>query len=124
MSNVIPGYQRLGFTSDPFSHTEAEVELKLPDYYVKPQYFAEVLGDPENQKSWVVFGDFGRGKSALRAQIYAELKNDESDKVVCVGYDEFTALVETKPFDQVTLMDHADQIMIRFVLAFLALVAK
>ncbi len=118
------GFARLGFTNDPFSHTEAEVELKLPEYYIKPPYFVDILGEAENQTSWIVFGDFGRGKSALRSQIYSDLRSDPSDRIVCVTYDDFTGLVESKRIEEVTLADHLDQIMMRLVLAFLALVAK
>jgi hypothetical protein len=121
---LLTGFERLGFTRDPFSHAEAEVELTLPEYYIKPPYYADILGDAENQKSWIIFGDFGRGKSALRRQIYSDLRNDPSDKIVCVTYDDFTGLVENKGIEDVTLADHLDQIMMRLVLAFLALVAK
>ena len=54
----------LGFDSDPFFHTNAANEDRLPDYFVRPKYFRALQGDATRLESAVVFAPRGSGKTA------------------------------------------------------------
>jgi hypothetical protein len=114
------GYQRLGFLSNPFLHDLAQDEPALPSYYVKPPYFEHVLGEARNQTSRLVFGDFGRGKTALRRCIEVDARRSSS-RVLCISYDSFPYLSRDKPPSAVTLRDHIDEVMRSATVALLML---
>ncbi len=42
----------LGFEENPFQYTNANLEERLPDYFVPPPYFASVLGDPSKPETF------------------------------------------------------------------------
>ncbi len=86
MSNTTEFVQSLGFSEDPFAHTNADNESRLQEYFVKPPYFEEVFGDPDNPQSFFVFAPRGGGKSAQRIMI--EKKCAESN-VLSLTYDDF-----------------------------------
>jgi hypothetical protein len=104
------GYHRLGFLANPFLHDLAQDEPALPGYYLKPPYFEHVLGEARNQTSRLIFGDFGRGKTALRRCLESEARRGSS-RVLCISYDTFPHLSQGKPPGEVTLRDHVDEIM-------------
>ncbi|MDE0554827.1 MAG: hypothetical protein OXI24_11455 [Candidatus Poribacteria bacterium] len=79
--------QNLGFSDDPFAHTNADEEVsRLPEYFVKPPYFAEVFGDPDDPKSFFVFAPRGGGKSAQRIMIESRCRENN---VLALTYDNF-----------------------------------
>ncbi len=62
-------FSGLGFDDNPFAHTNADEEERLPDYFISPPYFPTVLGNPDEPKSFVIFAPRGGGKSAQRIMI-------------------------------------------------------
>lgn len=81
--------QGLGFIEDPFEHTNADEEARLSDYFVKPPYFSEVFGNPDDPKSFFVFAPRGGGKSAQRIMIETRCREDN---VLALTYDNFDFL--------------------------------
>lgn len=103
------------FTTNPFIEVAAEKEELLDKYFVTPKYFAEVLGNARQPKSYVVFGSRGGGKSAIRSMIdfYCKKTEDCSDvggKVLCITYDDFSAL-KLHQIDTISLSDHINEIL-------------
>jgi hypothetical protein len=82
-----PFLVQFGFTQDPFESTNAEREFHLDEYFVPPPYFADVLGDPGEPRSRVIFAPRGGGKTAQRRMI--EIRSAAADDFLCVTYDEF-----------------------------------
>ncbi len=102
----------LGFTDNPFAHTNADQEQdRLPTYFIPPPYFHDVFGNPEYPDSIFVFAPRGGGKSAQRIMLEKEC---QEKNVLALTYDsfEFPSVTSAK---EVTLEDHIDRI-IRFAL--------
>ena len=97
----------LGFTEDPFAHTNADEEMRLAEYFVPPPYFAEVFGDPESPKSFLVFAPRGGGKTAQRKMM--EKKCAERN-VLCLTYVEFNFL-DVRTANEVSLKRHIESII-------------
>jgi hypothetical protein len=82
-----PFLAQFGFTQDPFESTNAEREFHLDEYFVPPPYFADVLGNPADPTSRVVFAPRGGGKTAQRRMI--EIRSEGEDDFLCITYVEF-----------------------------------
>lgn len=107
------------FLEDPFAECAAEKESLLHLYFVEPRYFSGVLGNAKRPKSYVVFGPRGGGKSAIRSMIEqycndAQYIQDIGGKVLCVTYDDFSAL-NLNQLNTITLSDHINEILKRGV---------
>lgn len=122
MASGIPGYERLGFSSNPFIHSLADDEPQLPEYYLKPPYFEHIFGEPHNQTSRIIFGEFGCGKTALRKHIEDECRRMSPATVLCITYDNFPYLNEGKAVKAVTLKIHIDELLKRLTVALLFLI--
>ena len=86
--NEMDFLNNLGFSSNPFQHTNADEEELLEKYFVPPPYFQSVWGDPQRPKSCVIFAPRGAGKSAQRRML--EIRGSApGSKVLCVQYSRF-----------------------------------
>ncbi|HYM15052.1 MAG TPA: hypothetical protein VEZ14_05795 [Dehalococcoidia bacterium] len=85
--------RRLGFDSNPFQYTDADLEVRLPDYFVAPPYFPSVFGDPDHPTSAIVFAPRGSGKSAQRRMVELQCP---PESVLCITYDTFAELSPEK----------------------------
>jgi hypothetical protein len=104
-------YSGLGFEDNPFAHTNADEEERLPEYFVPPPYFEAVFGNPVKPKSFIVFAPRGGGKSAQRRMI--ELRSLENN-ILTITYDNFDFPDVNKSSD-IKLHHHLRRI-IRFIL--------
>lgn len=56
----------LGFNENPFQYTNADNESNLLDkYFIAPDYFEDVWGDPDSPASNIIYAPRGGGKTAL-----------------------------------------------------------
>ncbi len=104
-------YSGLGFEDNPFAHTNADEEERLPEYFVPPPYFESVFGNPLKPKSFVVFAPRGGGKSAQRRII--ELRSSEHN-ILSITYDNFD-FPDVRKSSDITIHHHLKRI-IRFIL--------
>lgn len=104
-------YSGLGFEDNPFAHTNADEEDRLPEYFVPPPYFESAFGNPFQPKSFIVFAPRGGGKSAQRRMIEAR---SAEHKILAVTYDNFDFPDISKASD-VKIHHHLKRI-IRFIL--------
>jgi hypothetical protein len=104
-------YSKLGFEDNPFAHTNADEEERLPEYFVSPPYFESAFGNPAKPKSFIVFAPRGGGKSAQRRMI--ELRSADNN-ILAITYDNFDFIDVSKASD-VKIHHHLRRI-IRFIL--------
>lgn len=107
------------FTEHPFTKVAAEKEELLSRYFVEPRYFSEALGNAKHPKSYVILGPRGGGKSAIRSMIEhygnsLEYVDDLGGKVLCITYDDFSAL-NLRQLNTISLSDHINEIIKRGV---------
>jgi hypothetical protein len=113
-------YENLGFTNHPFSHTNADEEPFLQDYFVAPPFFDGVVGDAGQPNSCFVLAPRGGGKSAQRRMIEQwSLENG----VLGVTYDRFEFSVG-QTVDDVGLPYHMRNIIIRILISYLSFLAN
>lgn len=75
----------LGLNENPFQYTNADKEVDLIDqYFIYPDYFQDVWGDPENPVSNIIYAPRGGGKTAQRLMI--EKKALKFEEVLTVTY--------------------------------------
>lgn len=75
----------LGFETNPFQYSNADKEVEyLNDYFIYPDYFEDVWGNPYNSVSNIVYAPRGGGKTAQRIMIEKRAK-DTSD-VLAITY--------------------------------------
>lgn len=111
MTSELTYLNTLGLNGNPFVETNADLEERLPEYFVPPPYFDTVMGDPARPASSVVFAPRGGGKTAQRRVV--ELSTDP-DRVLVVTYSQFPFLANKMPAE-VALPDHLE-VIIRHVL--------
>lgn len=104
-------FSSLGFDENPFAHTNADEEERLPQYFVPPPYFDSVFGDPEKPQSFIVFAPRGGGKSAQRRMI--ESKSADNN-VLAITYDQFE-FPDIKKASEITISHHL-RLIIRTIL--------
>ncbi len=109
-------YEKLGFTNHPFSHTNADEEPFLQDYFVPPPFFDGVIGDADHPNSCFVMAPRGGGKSALRKMIEHWASDNH---VLGVTYDRFEFSVGQK-IDEISLPYHIRNIIIRLLISYLS----
>ena len=88
-----------GFSANPFAVHEAEKETRLPDYFVAPDWFADILGKPAAPSSAVVFADRGCGKTAQRIMVRHRCRPNgfKEGQALCVAYSDFDAAAALAP---------------------------
>ena len=75
----------LGFKINPFQHTNADKEIDYLDkYFISPDYFEDVWGDPNNPVSNIVYAPRGAGKTAQRIMI--EKRAAKFENVLTITY--------------------------------------
>jgi hypothetical protein len=109
----------LGFNNHPFTQTNADEEPLLRSYFIPPPFFDAVAGDVMRPNATVVFAPRGAGKTALRRMVedWAEEKG-----VLAVTYDRFE-FGNGQKLDEIGLPYHLRNIIIRILVAYLALLA-
>ena len=94
----------LGFETNPFQYSNADKEVEyLGAYFIKPDYFEDVWGNPYNPVSNIVYAPRGGGKTAQRIMI--EKRAKESKDVLSITYTNHD-LSEFKKIEDVNLQYH------------------
>lgn len=109
---------RHGLNADPFATFNAEEESLLATYFVRPPYFASVLGNPAQPKSSIVFAPRGGGKTAQRRVLEEDSQAPDS-KYLCVLYDQFPPVTSTAELQRLTVDDHLERVCVRVLMAIL-----
>ncbi|MDF0694388.1 P-loop ATPase, Sll1717 family [Aquirufa ecclesiirivi] len=75
----------LGFEVNPFQYSNADKEVEyLDSYFIKPDYFEDVWGNPYNPVSNIIYAPRGGGKTAQRIMI--EKRAKESNDILAITY--------------------------------------
>ncbi len=94
----------LGFETNPFQYSNADKEVEyLNAYFIKPDYFEDVWGNPYNPVSNIVYAPRGGGKTAQRIMI--EKRAKESKEILAITYTNHD-LSEFKKIEEVNLKYH------------------
>lgn len=94
----------LGFETNPFQYSNADKEVEyLNAYFIKPDYFEDVWGNPYNPVSNIVYAPRGGGKTAQRIMI--EKRAKESNDILAITYTNHD-LSEFKKIEDVNLQYH------------------
>lgn len=99
--------KNLGFVDDPFAYIDADNEVRLPEYFVRPPYFSEVFGDPDNASSFFAFAPRGGGKTAQRIMIERQCA---ASNVLAITYIDFDYFGCTS-VQQITLEQHIRRVL-------------
>jgi len=95
---------KLGFSINPFQFSNADKEVDLiGSYFIKPDYFEDVWGNPYNPVSNIVYAPRGGGKTAQR--IMVEKRAKETQDILAITYTNHD-LSEFKKIEDVTLTYH------------------
>lgn len=106
----------IGFYSNPFQYSNADKEVEhLDAYFIKPDYFEDVWGDPYNPVSNIVYAPRGGGKTAQRIMI--EKRAKESTDIITITYTNHD-LSEFKSIDDVNLQYHLTYLNRLLLIAF------
>lgn len=102
---TIEDYTRnLGFENNPFQYSNADKEIELLDaYFIKPDYFEDVWGNPYNPVSNIVYAPRGGGKTAQRIMI--EKRAKDYNDILTVTYTNHD-LSEFRNIDEINLKYH------------------
>lgn len=107
---------KLGFVNDPFLHTNADKESDyLGGYFIKPDYFEDVWGDPLSPVSNIIYAPRGGGKTAQRIMI--EKRAKEYDNVLTITYASHD-LSPFKKIDDITIRYHLEYLNRLLLIAF------
>lgn len=106
----------LKFNENPFQHTNADKEIDLIEqYFIPPDYFEDVWGDPQNPVSNIVYAPRGGGKTAQRLMI--EKKAAKSNNVLTITYADHD-LTRFKSIADITLNYHLEYLNRLLLLSF------
>lgn len=96
----------LGLNEDPFQYTNADNESDiLEQYFIYPDYFEDVWGDPQNPVSNIVYAPRVAGKTAQRLMI--EKRAEKFDDVLTITYTDHD-LSNFKTVEDVTISYHLE----------------
>ncbi len=110
--------KRHGFQANPFADQEADRERRLPEYFVETPYYDDILGDPANPRSLVVYAGRGCGKSAHRLRVGRACRPVSSvSTVLAVDYTSFGRIAPSvsNRHEASLLREHLDSILERAV---------
>ena len=94
----------LGFEINPFQYSNADKEVEyLDSYFIEPDYFEDVWGNPYNPVSNIVYAPRGGGKTAQRIMI--EKRAKKSRDILAITYTNHD-LSEFKKIEEVNLQYH------------------
>lgn len=88
-----------GFRSNPFEYYEADQEDLLASYFVEPEWFEALRGNPRNPASAVLFAPRGHGKTSQRLQIARLCGEDARNRALVIQINDYKWL----PTDLTTL---------------------
>lgn len=107
---------RLGFEINPFQFSNADKEVEyIESYFIKPDYFEDIWGNPYSPVSSIVYAPRGAGKTAQRIMVEKRAKN--TSDILTVSYTNHD-LTEFKTIDDVTLTYHLIYLNRLLLLAF------
>lgn len=108
--------KEIGFFMNPFQNTNADNEINyIEDYFIAPDYFEDVWGDPSNPCSNIVYAPRGAGKTAQRIMI--EKRAVKNPNMICITYTNHD-LSQFKSIDEVTYEYHLITLNRLLLLAF------
>jgi hypothetical protein len=111
-------WKQLGFFANPFQFSNADKEVEfLSEYFIKPDYFEDVWGDPYNPVSNIVYAPRGGGKTAQRIMIEKRAKT--VNDILTITYTNHD-LSEFKEISEVSLVYHLTYLNRLLLLAFFA----
>ena len=106
----------LGFEINPFQFSNADKEIDyISDYFIKPDYFEDIWGNPYAPVSSIVYAPRGAGKTAQRIMI--EKRSKQSPDILTIAYTNHD-LTEFKSIDEVGLTYHLTYLNRLLLLAF------
>ncbi|WP_439129672.1 P-loop ATPase, Sll1717 family [Polaribacter sp.] len=106
----------IGLTANPFQHTNADKESDIIDkYFISPDYFEDVWGDPENPVSNIVYAPRGGGKTAQRVMI--EKRAEPIDNILTITYTDHD-LSKFKNIEEVNSNYHLEYLNRLLLLSF------
>lgn len=109
-------WKQLGFVANPFQFTNADKEAELlGEYFIEPDYFEDVWGDPYNPVSNIIYAPRGGGKTAQRIMIEKRAKTQED--ILTITYTNHD-LTEFKDISEVNLAYHLTYLNRLLLLAF------
>jgi hypothetical protein len=107
---------KLGFQINPFQFSNADKEVEyISEYFIQPDYFEDVWGNPYSPVSSIVYAPRGAGKTAQRIMI--EKRAKQSEDILTITYTNHD-LTEFKSIDEVTLTYHLTYLNRLLLLAF------
>jgi len=107
---------KIGFETNPFQYFNADKEIEnISEYFIKPDYFEDVWGDPKNPVSNIIYAPRGGGKTAQRIMI--EKRAKETNDVLTITYTNHD-LSAYKKIDEVTINYHLVYLNRLLLLAF------
>ncbi|MBU2973633.1 P-loop ATPase, Sll1717 family [Zobellia sp. B3R18] len=108
--------QSLGLNENPFQYTNADKESGLIEqYFIYPDYFEDVWGDPESPVSNIIYAPRGGGKTAQRLMIEKRAKNH--DNVLTISYTDHD-LSEFTSADEIGISYHLSYLNRLLLLSF------
>lgn len=106
----------LGLTDNPFQYTNADKETDvIEQYFISPDYFEDVWGDPDCPVSNIIYAPRGGGKTAQRLMI--EKRAEKHDNILTITYTDHD-LTQFRSAEQVTLSYHLEYLNRLLLLAF------
>jgi hypothetical protein len=106
----------LGLNENPFQYTNADKEADLIDqYFIYPDYFEDVWGDPDNPVSNIIYAPRGGGKTAQRLMI--EKRASSFDEVLTITYTDHD-LSNFTSIEEIGLSYHLEYLNRLLLLAF------
>lgn len=106
----------IGLENNPFQFYNADKEVDLiSNYFIKPDYFEDIWGDPYNPVSNIVYAPRGGGKTAQRIMVEKRAKDFED--ILTVTYTNHD-LSQFKNINEITLAYHLTYLNRLLLLAF------
>jgi len=94
----------LGFKINPFQFSNADKETEfLSDYFIKPDYFEDIWGNPYEPVSSIIYAPRGAGKTAQRVMI--EKRTKDHDDILAISYTNHD-LTQFKSINEISLSYH------------------
>lgn len=113
---------KLGFEINPFQFSNADKEVEhLGSYFIKPDYFEDVWGNPYSPVPSIVYAPRGAGKTAQR--IMVEKRAKEATDILTISYTNHD-LTQFKSIDDVDLTYHLTYLNRLLLLAFFKRIEK
>ncbi|SDZ89904.1 hypothetical protein SAMN05443667_101213 [Flavobacterium gillisiae] len=108
--------KHIGLDENPFQYTNADKETNLIDqYFIYPDYFEDVWGDPAAPVSNIVYAPRGGGKTAQRLMI--EKRAEKYDEILTITYTDHD-LSGFKSINEIGLSYHLEYLNRLMLLSF------